>query len=341
MKSSIYCLIPLLLAGLESTSAETTPVYTNFIRQLQLPTGVQWDATVAATGEQLSALAIDPGGARFELWTVKASPLTSYLLDTRYVGTYVPMAEVAIRTEDPYAMIPRTRADRPFYVDVVTSGLLSGPSVPASSMSVKLLRHLQSYGIGGTGETVNRSLATLYSQSAITQNQTQTLTYSLTSVPGADRAKVRGEERFSVFSLADYQAPESQIASRYIQIWPVADGSISGLTTGQVIRFAVPQLTLTLNDLYPSSTTYAQVYPGEARLGVTGTTVPGSALVINNSVPQSRVLTLRDYQGVFTAGGRWTMEVLTVTPFGIDRLAYVSFDVNLILRVNSTVTTTE
>jgi hypothetical protein len=328
-----------LAAGALAT-AEQAP-YTNFIRQIQLPSGVQWDATVAATGTQLSSLAIDPGGARFELWTVKSTPLTSYLLDSRYVGTYVPVASVTIRSEDPYAVIPRTRADRPFYVDIEVDGLLSGATDPDASKSVKLLRHVQSYGADGTGVAIDRSQAQLYSQGSINTNGKRTLTYAVTSVPGADRTKIRGEERFSVFSLEDYQAPESQLASQFIQIWPVADGSITGLTQDQLIRFTVPQVTLTLNDLYPYSTTYAQVYRGNAQLGTSGIIVPGSALVVNETVPQDRVLILRGYEAVFDADGRWTMELLTVTPFGIDRLAYVSFDLDRTIEVNGNTTTVE
>ncbi len=340
MNATLLRSLTVLLAAGALASAQTI-TYTNFIRQVQLPSGVQWDATVAATGSQLSALAIDPGGARFELWTVKSTPLTSYLLDTRYVGTYVPVADVVIRSEDPYSAIPRTRADRPFYVDVAVSGLLNGATDPVASKSVKLLRHVQSYGVGGTGVGLDRTQATLLSQASIATNGTQTLTYTLTSIPGADRTKVRGEERFSVFSLADYQAPESQIASQYIQIWPVADGSISGIIQDQLINFTTPQVTLTLNDLYPYSTTYAQVYKGNAQLGTTGTIVPGSALVVNDTVPQDRVLILRDYDAVFDDDGRWTMELLTLTPFGTDRLAYVSFDIERIIRVNSSMTTIE
>lgn len=342
MKARLFRIIPALLVSLGTASAQApNPTYTNFIRQVQLPAGVQWDATVAATGEELSALAIDPGGARFELWTVKSSPLTSYLLDTRYVGTYVPVAEVTIRSEDPYTLIPRTRADRPFYVDIETNGLLSGSEVPASSLKVKLLRHVQSYGAGGTGEGINRSQATLAYQAFISQNGTQTLTYRLTSVPGGDLTKIRGEERFSVFSLADYQAPESQLASQFIQIWPVADGSIAGLTHGELVRFTLPQLTLTLNDLYPNSTTYAQVYKGDAQLGAAGTTLPGSALVINSSLPQNRVLVVKNYDSMFDSDGRWTIELVTSTPFGLDRLAYVSFDLNRTIEVRGSTTTLE
>jgi hypothetical protein len=334
-----------------STAAEVI-VYTNFIRQFQTPSNVVWDASasVASAGMQPSDLAINPGGARFELWTVSNSPLVNYLLDTAYVGTYVPVASVVIRSEDPYPTLRRTRADRPFYVDIEVAGLLSGASDPVASKSVKLLRHVQSYGVKGTGINLDRTQATLLSQASINVNGTQTLTYALNSVPGGDRSKVRGEERFSMFSLEDnrtgtdgvsYLVPETQISSQFIQIWPVADASISGISQNQLFRFAMPMLTLTLNDLYPSSSTYAQVYKGNPILGTVGTVVPGSSLVINDSLPQDRVLTLNNYDSIFGSDGRWTMELLTSTPFGIDRLAYVSFDIDRTLQVNGTFTTIE
>ena len=160
-------------------------------------------------------------------------------------------------------------------------------------------------------------------------------------MPGSDRSKLRGEERFSIFSLADYQAPASQLASQYIQIWPVADGVISGISTNQSIKNAMPAVTLAYNDLYPSSTTYAQVYKGSPVLGTAGTVVPGSALVINDSVPTSRVLSLSTYDSVLTSDGQWTMEILTVTPFGTDRLAYITFYLDRTIQMNTTVTTIE
>jgi hypothetical protein len=317
--------------------------YTNFIRQKQLPTNVVWDLSVEPTGEQLSALAIDPGGARFELWSVKSDPLTIYLLDSKYVGTYVPMAAVSILTEDPntYNATPRTRADRPFIVDIATEGLRSGETDPVASKSVKLLRHVQSYGAGGDGTNINRSQATLLHQVTLTNNAVHRLSYAINSVPGANRAKVRGEERFSVFSIADYQAPESQISSMYVQIWPVADGTIAGITQNQDIRFKLPPVTFTLNDLYPDSRTYAQVYQGEVQNGVQGTVVPGSGLIVFEGAPQNKVLTINDWDAVVTGDGRWTLELLTVTPFGTDRLGSVTFSVDRTMDVNATLTTIE
>lgn len=340
MKPVLHCLLCACLSCAFQAAAQTA-TFTNFIRQVQFPSGVQWDASVAASGQQLSSLAIEPGGARFELWTVQSLPLTSYLLNSIYVGTYIPVATVTIRSEDGSSAIPRTRADRPFYVDITITGLLSGATDPEPSKSVKFLHHVQSYGVKGTGVGIDRTQATLLTQSSIATNGTQNLTFLLNSIPCTDRSKVRGEERFSIFSLADYQAPESQLASQFIQVWPVADGSITGITQNQLVRYALPQVTLTLNDLYPSSTTYAQVYKGEAQLGVSGKIIPGSALAINDSVPQDRVLTLKKYDSIFDTDGRWTMELLTVTPFGIDRLAYVSFDLDRTIRMNSSVSTVE
>lgn len=333
---AIAVALPSFLQG-QSNNAN----YTNFIRQIQLPdVGVQRDASVDASGQQESPLQINPGGARFELYTVRISPLTSYLLDTRYVGAYVPISSITIRTEDTNAPTPRTRADRPFYVDVTVSGLLSGTDVPEASKSVKFLRHIQSYGEGGDGVTLDRTQATLLTQSIINQNATQTLTFELNSVPGEDRAKIRGEERFSVFSQADYQAPESQLAAQTVQIWPVAYGTISGISAGQTVGFTTPPLTIAVNDIYPEARVYAQVYKGARRDdGFVGTVVPGSAVVINESVPQNRLLTVTKWDSVLTEDGMWTMELLTSTPFGIDRLGHVSFNVDRTITVNGTVTT--
>lgn len=320
--------------------------YVNYIRQFQMPADVTWDAsdTVAVDGTKLSALAINPGGARFELWTMKSSSvtgLTGYLLESCYVGTYIPVATVAVRSEDVTSAIPRTRADRPFQVDVTITGLLNGATDPEPSKSVKFFRHVQSYGAGGTGIGIDRTQATLLTQSSITTNGSQTLSYLVTSIPGANRTKIRGEERFSIFSLEDYQAPESQLASQFIQVWPVADGTISGIANNQMIKFSLPPVTLALNDLYPSSTTYAQVYKGDPVLGTAGTIIPGSAVVISDSVPQNRVLSVTSYENVFPSDGRWTMEIVTVTPFGTDRLHYVTFDLDRTINMNTTVTTVE
>lgn len=321
----------------------TADGYSNFIRQVQLPyepDRISRDVYVPATGAQLSPLEINPNGARFELHIVKAVPLASYILDTKYVGSSVPIGSVAIRSEDPYTQIPRTRADRPFYVDITMTNLLSGAGDAESTKKVNFLRHVQSYGTGD-GTAINRSQASLFSQNFLTQNGSNTLTFTVSSIPGADRSKVRGEERFSIFTILDAQAPPSQLASQLVQVWPVADGSISGITSGETITLSAPALTLAINDIYPDSQIYAQVYQGNQALGTTGTILPGSALIIKETVPQNRILTVSDWDYTITSDGIWTVELLTTTPFGVDRLGWVSFNVDWTIKVNGSVTTIE
>ncbi len=331
------------------TSAQVNAQYTNLIRQVQLGNiaagdPVQTDVSVLPVGQQASPELINDTGARFELWTMDSSgaEIEELLIDTRYVGVYVPLADVTIRTEDTNSAVPRTRADRPIYVDLTISALRSGVDDPAASKSVKFKHHIQSYGDGGTGVGLDTDLATTLSEVMINENGVQNLTYELTSIAGEDRSKIRGEERFSIFALDDYQAVEHQLASQTVQVWPVADGTISGIENGDTIEFSTPPLTLAINDIYPEARVYAQVYQGEKRDdGFVGEVVPGSGVAVNEAVPQNRLLTIPDWDSVITANGAWTMELLTVTPFGIDRLAWVSFNVDRTISVRASSTTSE
>ena len=379
MKTITRYILPSLLA-LTSAGAVDDPTYTNFIRQIQLPSGVEVDVTnLAPTGEQDSPLAINPDGARFELWTTRSTPLTSFLLQNTYVGTFVPVAKVVIDTEDPWgkventetftnvtyanpnfaatkqlpenvpAMVRRTRADRPFKVYVTTEGLRNGAGDPVASKSVDFFRHLQSYGTNGTGEGINRSQAILATpaQPQIATNGVQNpLVVALTAIPGADRTKIRGEETFSVFSLYDNQIssqpiPANKLASQYVQIWPMSDGSLSGITMNQAIRFAMPKVTFHYNDTYPGSQTFAQVYKGEKRDNVEGMIVPGSHRNNTAQIPETYLETTGDDFDRLFDDGRWTMEILTISPFDTIRLDYVSFNVDRTIEVNGSFTTIE
>lgn len=316
-----------LVWSIRLPDGENPANYTHFLRQIQHPWGVNYDVTVAQSGQTLSPLPFDPGTSRFELWTVRNSPLTAYLICSTICSNELPRAEVTIHTEDPYPYLSRTRADRPFYINLDIRGLAIASELPDSAKSVNILRHVQAYGTGGNGNNLDRSQATLLFSANIAQNGMQSLAIPVNAVPGTDRTKVRGEERFSVFTVADYQNPDFQIASQTVQIWPVADGNITGISPSQTIGPVVPTLTFTLHDLYPSSTTWAQVYKGTPRLGVTGRSIPGSSIVINSAVPQNRIVTAGNYLAAFDSDGVWTMELLTNTPFGTDRLAFLSFTV--------------
>lgn len=320
----------------------------NFIRQVHQATGLQWDVAVDASGSRQSPLPILPGGSRFELWTVESNPMKSYLLDVKFVDVALPKSNIRIVTEDPCTTIVRTRADRPFSVVVTTSGLLSGLGIPLNGGLVVIYRHVQAYGSGEKilglnlgGLNFNPDQGILVSVGTISGNGSHTLNYPITAIPGPDRAKVKGEERFSILTLPNLGNPAAPLAMRFVQIWPVADGTIEGIEEGARLEGALPDLTLTAHDLYPDSQMYAQIYPGELRNGVEGVVLEGSGVIINHQVPQNRQLRLSQWDDVITGNGRWTVELLTSTPFGIDRLDHVTFEAIRELKVRGTINSAE
>jgi hypothetical protein len=345
MKPS-FAIASILALGAAVASSQGT--YTNFIRQVQFPSQLDKDMSVEPSGTSQSPLATEDGGARFELWAVRNAPYTEYLLDSRYVGSFVPVANVRIETGDPYTTIPRTRADQKFTVYVTLDGLHTDEDAPAASKSVNLLHHVQSYGTNGTGENINRDNATLLEPTiSLTSNiVSSTDPYGVfsVSVPASDFSQARGEERFSIYTLDDYQAPPSQIASAYVQIWPVGGGKIEGVAAGDQIKFKMTDVTLTYTNIYPDSTVYAQVYPGPPVDGTVGTKVPGSSIPYYSTVPGNPdPIVLTNWDSVFTQDGAWTMELIAETPFGPPEIiAQVGpFYLDRTIQVNSGITTTE
>ncbi|BCU78506.1 hypothetical protein [Luteolibacter sp. LG18] len=332
-------------AAISPLAAQTTG-YTTFIRQTQQSTGVVWDMPFTAlTGSSASQLALETNGALFQLYAVKTSGNVSYLLDQKLVGAYVPTATVTITSQDPYTKVTRTRADKPFTVNINVAGLVSGTTtsggtvIPDAAKKVLVQRFTTSYPAGGTLTMAQATAGTPKSTSYIQTNGLTATTYpvtGLTPAAGQLATKVSGEEWYLVHALADSTIVQTQIASGYIQILPVPSGSISGLANGDTIRFKAPTVTLPLQDLYPRSDTWLQVYPGNPVLGTVGTTVPGSMLVLDQEKADTRTLTLTNWDSVFKTDGVYTLELLTKTVFGTERLSYMTITVDRTLNVQAT-----
>ncbi len=309
----------------------------NFVRQTQQGTGVVYSVNVSPTGNAASQGLLETGGALFQLWTIESATAKEYLLDQKLVGAYMPSAAITIKTQDPYTLRPRTRADKPFTVSINVAGLVTtGSNLPDAAKRVLLEQHVKNYTAAKTSYTLAEATSgTPKASSSIYTNGTTTLNFASTNLTGADPTKVSGEEWFVVHALADGTVAQSQIANANVQVWPVASGSIAGITNGASLRAKPPQLTVTMNDLYPRSFTYLQVYPGAPVLGTTGTRILTSQKVMDQARSESMVLTIPDYEEVFTKDGAYTMELVTETPFGTDRLAYVTFTVSRQIEVRA------
>jgi len=326
----------LLLVAILAAPAIANDAWVNFIRQNQVKSGVTWDMPVDAQGNGPSALVLEEDGALFQLWTIRQEDFKDYLLDQKVVGTYLPSADIRIQTGDPYPHVHRTRADQPFTVEIEIGGLLAGEGVPKAAKRVLAEHHLSSYASGQV--SVGPRVATGGSPATsgfITSNGTVILNFTSSSLPAGDPTQAMGEEHFFVHSRPDQDALQTQIASNFVHVWPVASGAISGIEPGTVVRFSTPPLQLHLDNLYPSSTTYLQIYPGAPRLGMAGKKVDGTVLVLDQDTKEDRIIALSDWEGAIDGEGEYTMELITETPFGIERLTSLSFNVDRVLAVNA------
>lgn len=312
--------------------------YTTFIRQHQQTTGMVWHMPVDLVGEALSPLVVEDGGSLFQLWAIRNQPITDYLLDQKIVGAYLPGASAWITSEDSHPGVARTRCDRPFQLQVDVSGLLSGPNVPDAATRVLLQRYAQNYPESQT-LTLDQALANGPIESSyINENGIATFDIPLTALNGPDPTKLSGEEHFIVHALPDGEISQTQIAATMVQIWPVASGDISGVQSGETLGTKPPKLTVSLEGLYPSSSTWLQIYPGAPALGTVGTKLPGSILVLDQDKPEDRVLRVDKWASTLEQDGLHTIELLHQTPFGIDRLDHVTVQVNRVLQVRANLT---
>ncbi|MGJ8635159.1 MAG: hypothetical protein ACSHX7_14680 [Luteolibacter sp.] len=150
-----------------------------------------------------------------------------------------------------------------------------------------------------------------------------------------DLLKARGEEHFVMHALSDGSISQTQIATAFIQVWPMSDGLISGIAEGEIVRGTPPVLTVTLNDLYPDSHTYIRIYSNGSEIGQEGKIIPSSELALDQEFPESRLLTVDDYGSLFDSDGEYRLELITTSPFDTIILDTGSFFVERSLLVNA------
>jgi hypothetical protein len=327
MSADMKTLSCLLLAFSATVLADPADDYVNFIRQTQADTGVEWDVSVASSGESLSPEGVGKEGSFFQLWAIHSPTANQYMLDEQYVSSYLPTAKIVIITGDPYTSVARTRVDQPFSVRITVDGLDDGTSgllpedIPEAALNVAFSHSVVNYPEGShalpTGSAIEPAMIR---EGYITENGYAIVTYSMTNLSGADLTQVEGEETFTMTSLADYGIAASVLDSKRLQIWPVATGAISGLDPTK--RYTdIPPITVTLDDLYPASETFVRFYKGAPASSPSDPKMlQGSYVLLADSIPQARNLTITNVNRFFKKEGPYTLEIIHETPFGFDIL---------------------
>jgi hypothetical protein len=312
----------------------------DFIRQIQTVSGASVITDMPITGDTGNVMSQPLGGvnAVFQLYTTITTNnvATVTKMDEKTVGTFLPTVTVTALSEDPHVPA-RTRADKVYGMTIVISGLqTASATVPVGSSQVQVARSYALYDsttYAATGVTGTYADAFTFQQ-----NGTFTTNGIIQRLPVAKPTKAVGSETFTVYTDPSLSATQSQLGAATVQIWPVADAAITGITDGQKYSAVPKQGSLTLKDLYPKSTTYAQVYSGPPSLGTVGTVLPSTVVAYDTYSPQNAMLTLSDLPNMVSADGTYTIEVLTVTPFNKgapERLAYLSFILKRTMNVGT------
>ncbi len=332
----------LLMAAVVPAVANSN--YYNFVRQNQLPGNGQsatviWDMPVVPVGMGISPLSLDSAGSMFQLWTIESASARSFLLDQKLVSTYLPIASITVTTLDPYPRAVRTRVDKPFTVTTKVQGLVPPKNNQKEQSSVLFSRYLGNYPADAPVLNPADVVAgTPFSSAYISANGETTLNFPASQLTIPNVIKATGEEHFTVNVLPGQGWPLTQIASASVQVWPIATGSISGIASGDQLRFQLPQIELILNDLYPRSDTYLLLFKGTTINGQAGTVV--ASFPLNSETSQSRVVRVPPLDSRIATDGTYTLALVSDTVYGRELLCNsVSFSVRRTLNINAMQTT--
>ncbi len=322
------------LAGM--TFGQQEPVWQAKLIQRNIEVSGTFQSSIDLKGNQVSKAPIPKGGSEFTLWAFQQAAdgsIQEELIDTEIVGSYLPEGTLTITTPDPYrAGIPRTRIDQGFTVTYDVGGLQSDLSAPEAARKVLLdhkLNLTEGDPITGTpGPDLD------FKQVFISENGASDLVFNQTNLPYTDSYNDSGIETFTLLALPDGDVARIQLDQAQVQIWPLADVSFSGIPQGGAVKI-VPDVLINLENLYPTSDTWVQFYYGPHEPGTIGTRINGASVqLVDNAVPDNRVIKLTTLDNLLLQDGVWTLEVLTQTPFGTESLgsAPISIDRNLVLN---------
>lgn len=317
MKSRIQLLaISLLMAPQPIVAGE-------FIRQQQLPSGLTHDQYVRSGDHSgWSRLLIAEQGSHFTLYARGTGPDTRlYKIDETTLGSDFPTATMTLGSEDPHFPV-RTRADKPFTLSLE----LQGRALDATK---KISIHHRGSAYEPTSHAPRAGTPPKdFGWWQLPRHGTHKATF-FSRIPSPDPTQSEGRETFTAYSLSKDNATWTPLKTASIQVWPVATASIAGLSSDATVSetTAIKSVSVHCRNLYPDSVTYVHIYRGKEKLGTRGTVIPNTVVRFDTVVPQDQTIPLGEWSETLR-DGKYTLEVLTITPFNQrrpERLAHITF----------------
>ena len=332
-----------------------------WVRQTDLATGQIYDTPIIGSGGTYTApVRVNETGSLYELFARgTAWDNNIYLLDTELIGTYNPEVSISIETEDSYvrgdpagsSFVKRTRADRPFTVNIEVDGLVEG-----STSTAERTVYLAVQGRNANPVTYSLLDQPQYlMEDANLENGTYTLGPLYHQLTSPTLSTGNGEQSFTLVRYASYMVPDTILVQPKVEVWPVASAIITNIAEDQLFIDRIPTVVINLQHLYPDSYTYVQFYSGDQVLGTTGTVVGNTerrfGLHYNpeqtgepTNVPQNLSISIDDLSNYTARDGKYTLEVITHTPFfgrAPERLAHVTFEVDRVITSRGQISTKE
>lgn len=333
-----------------------------WVRQTDLATGQIYDTPVSGSGGSTytAPVRVSETGSLYQLFARgTAWDNRIYLLDTKVLGSYNPAAAIKITTEDSYVRgdattgtyVRRTRADRPFSVEVAVSGLVAG-STSTAERTVYFAVHGRNFD-SETYSALDQPQYLLHECNL--ENGTAQLNGQYHELTSPLRGAGCGEQSFTIVRYAGYQVPDTILAQPKVEVWPVPSANVDVLVEGKTYVDRIPSVTLDLKHLYPDSQTRAQIYKGTAMLGAIGTTIEGTVRSYGRyynpgqvdeptNVPQDVTISIQDLSRYAAQDGIYTFEVLTESPFfnrAPERLLSITFEVDRVISTRGQISTAE
>lgn len=353
-------LLILIFASLLATTLHAQEAEA-WVRQTDLATGQIYDTPIVGTGGTYTApVRVNETGSLYELFARgTAWDNNIYLLDTKLIGTYNPQVAISITTEDDYVrgdptsgnFVKRTRADRPFTVQIEVDGL-----VEASTSTSERTVYLAVQGRNADAQTYSLLDKPQYLlEDANLENGSYTLGPLYHQLSSPTLSTGNGEQSFTIVRYASYMVPDTILVQPKVEVWPVATASIDNIAANQVFIDRIPTVVITLENLYPDSYTYVQLYSGSQVLGTVGAVVGNTERRFgthyyphlsgeSTNVPQNLSISIDDLSNYASDDGIYTLEVITRTPFfgrAAERLTHVTFEVDRVISSRGQIRTTE
>jgi hypothetical protein len=216
-----------------------------------------------------------------------------------------------------------------------------GPNIVELDPSEVLFVHkAYPYPKGVYGVVDPATTGQLVSEFSIAQMGTTALSFPASSLVASDLISANGEEVFTIAAKVGIDVAATVLDSVRIQIWAIARGSLSGLDP-TVAYEAIPPVSITLEDLYPASTTYLRVYKGAPASAPSEVTkVRDSVVILDDAVPGNREMVLTTLDDLMDEDGKYTLELIHQTPFGADLMDQITIEVDRTLEVRGSIYST-